>query len=67
MELITILVFNSDYFQEKLMTIFQIYQKRHISKKKIIQKKLFGGNLGALFPKIWAKMNFPGKKGSVSF
>ena len=49
----TILVSILNYFQEKLMTKF--------SK---ISKKTYLGAIWALFAQIWAKMNFPGKKGS---
>ena len=52
---ITILVFILDYFQEKIMTDF--------FKKK---RNYFGAIL-AFFAQIWTKINFPGRKGSVSF
>ena len=51
----TMLVFILDYFREKLMPKF-LYFKNPIS-----------GTFWALFAQIWAKMNFPGKKCSVSF
>ena len=45
-----------EYSQEKLMTKF--FKK---SKKNLL------GLFWALFSQSWAKMNFPGKKGFVSF
>ena len=48
--------FQFRFFPRKLMTKF-------FKKSK---KNLFWGNLGS-FTQIWAKMNFPGKKSSVSF
>ena len=53
--LITILISILDYFREK---------SQNFSKTP---KKHFWGPLWALFAQIWANMNFPGKKGSVSF
>ena len=52
----TILVFILDYYHEKLMTNF--FKK---SKKPIL------GSFWNLFVQSWAKMNLPGKKGSISF
>ena len=56
-EISTILVFILDYFQEKLT--WQNVLKN--PKKPIL------GPFWALFVKIWAKMNFPGKKLSSVF
>ena len=53
--LFTILVFILDYFPEKLMTKFQKNKKKPIL-----------GPFWTLFPQSWAKINIPGKKGSVS-
>ena len=53
----TMVVFISDYFQENL--------KAKLFKKS--KKRYFGGHFGHFFPQIRTKMNFPGKKGSVSF
>ena len=54
---ITILVFIIDYFQEK-----QTLQNFSRNPKNPIL-----GPFGALLPKLGPKMNFPGKKGCVSF
>ena len=54
---IAILVFILDYFQLKLT--WQNFSKS--------QKNSILGLFWALFAQIWAKMNFPGKKGSASF
>ena len=51
-----ILVSILDYFQEKRM--------RKIFKNP---KNLISRAFWAIFAQIWAKMNFPGKKGSFSF
>ena len=51
------LVFIIGYFQEKLTS--QNFSKN--PKNPIL------GPFGALLPKLGPKMNFPGKKGSVSF
>ena len=51
---ITISVFILDYYQEKLTT--KLFKKP--------QKPYFGTVLDPFCP-IWAKMNFPGKNGSV--
>ena len=50
-------VFISDYFQENL-------KAKPFKKSK---KHYFGAILGIFSPQIRTKMNFPGKKGSVSF
>ena len=52
-----ILIFIIDYFKEKLIS--QNFSKN--SKNPVL------GRFGALLPKLGPKMNFPGKKGSVSF
>ena len=54
---ITILAFIIDYFQEKLTS-------QHFLKNP---KNPILGTFWALLPKLGPKMNFPGKKGSVSF
>ena len=51
---ITILVFILDYFQEKIKTDF-------------FKKKTILGPFWPSFAQIWTKINFPGRKGSVSF
>ena len=47
----TILVFILDYFLEKVTT--KSFKK---------SKRPYFGPFWALFPQIWVKMNFPGKK-----
>ena len=53
---VTITVFILGFFPRKTNKIFQV-----------IPKTLFWGTLWAFFSHIWTKMNFPGKKGSISF